>query len=183
MTPRTLRRLAFAALLPCLLPAAHAVEKKYPLPERGFFQMDVPAGWRDRLVQPPQSLPPTISFRAETGRPFAVMVTPIWPARPDIPASSKEQMRSQVQRAAEAVKSQAVEQQIPVVEFAGAAGPGYYFTATDRAPKPGEYKFMTQGMVRVSGLVVTFTILTNDGQETVAREALAMIRSAVHARP
>ena len=62
----------------------------------------------------------------------------------------------------------------------GASGPGYYFTATDRAPKAGEYKYLLQGMVKVSELVVTFTILTNAGQEPIAHQALSMIKSAVH---
>ena len=42
---------------------------------------------------------------------------------------------------------------------------------------------MTQGMLKVSDLVVTFTILTNDGQEQVPRDALSMLTSAVHIQP
>jgi hypothetical protein len=183
MTPRFLRLAALGASLLCFAQLSFAVEKKYQLPERGFFQMDVPAGWRDQVRQPPQSLPPTIAFRGGQAQRFEIFVTPIWPARPDVAPSTKDSIRRQVERAAEGVKSQALETNIRVLEFAGAAGPGYYFSATDRAPKPGEYKFMTQGIVKVSELVVTFTILTNDGQEEVAREALAMIKSAIHVRP
>jgi hypothetical protein len=76
-----------------------------------------------------------------------------------------------------------VETNIGVIEFAGSSGPGFYFSVTDRAPKPDEYKFMTQGMLKVSDLVMTFTILTNDGQEQIARDALAMLRSAIHVQP
>ncbi|HEY7676568.1 MAG TPA: hypothetical protein VIG69_05830, partial [Candidatus Methylomirabilis sp.] len=69
---------------------------------------------------------------------------------------------------------------IEVRELQGVAARGYYFSATDRAPKPGEYKFMTQGMLRVGSLLVTFTILTNDGQGNIVADALAMLRSARH---
>jgi hypothetical protein len=178
-----MRRLALGVMLLCSCQVALALEKQYRLPERGFVKMEVPAGWRDQLRQPPQSLPPTILFRAGQGQPFEILLTPIWPARADVAPSSKDSIRRQVERAADGVKGQTLEQDIALVEFAGAAGPGYYFSVTDRAPKPGEYKFMTQGIVKVSGLVVTFTILSNDGQGQVAREALSMIRSAVHVGP
>jgi hypothetical protein len=56
--------------------------------------------------------------------------------------------------------------------------PGFYFAATDRAPKPDEYKFLTQGVVRVGELSVTFTILTNDGQDAVVKQALDALKGA-----
>ena len=64
------------------------------------------------------------------------------------------------------------------MEFSGRSGPGYCFSATDRAPQPGEYKYLTQGIVRVGELSVTFTILTNDGQEAVVKQALEALKGA-----
>ena len=49
-----------------------------------------------------------------------------------------------------------------------------------KAPKPGEYKYMTQGMLVVRELAVSFTILTNDGQQQVVQDALTMLKSATH---
>ncbi len=63
----------------------------------------------------------------------------------------------------------------------GLVGPnsrGYYFFATDRAPAPGEWKYLTQGAVQVGAIALTFTILTNDGQEADAKAALELIRLA-----
>jgi hypothetical protein len=154
--------------------------RRYPLPQRGFFQMKVPTSWRDQHRQPSQPLPPTIAFRPGKGKPFDVLVTPIWRARADVPSPTKDTLRRQVERTIESVKSQAVEKDLTAVEFQGASGPGFYFSATDPAPKPGEYRFMTQGILRVNELTVTFTILTNDGQEQVVQDALAMLQSAVH---
>jgi hypothetical protein len=70
--------------------------------------------------------------------------------------------------------------EIKVNEFAGTAGPGFYFFATDAAPGPGGYKFMNRGMLKVGDLAVTFTILTNEGQDGIVRAALEMLKSAVH---
>ena len=65
-------------------------------------------------------------------------------------------------------------------ELQGTAGKGFYFCATDRAPKPGEYKYLTQGTIRVGELLVTFTILTNDGQAGVVSGAMMMLKTARH---
>jgi hypothetical protein len=89
-------------------------------------------------------------------------------------------MRQRISNGADRAKAQAVETTIEVRELQGAAARGYYFSATDRAPQPGEYKFLTQGMLRVGSLLVTFTILTNDGQAGIVADALAMMRSARH---
>jgi len=158
--------------------AEEARVRSYPLPDHGKLQLKVPVSWKDELRQPPNRLPPTIAFKPGKGASFEVLLTTIWPARPDIPGASPEEIRRQVERAAEGAKSQAVEKVIEVKELKGASGVGYYFSATDRAPGPGEYKYMTQGMIRVGGLVAAFTILTNDGQTSIVTDAVAMIGSA-----
>jgi hypothetical protein len=170
----------FAAASAC---AADTAARKYPLAQRGSLQMSVPATWADEVRTPPGGVPPTIMFRPRSAAPFEILVTPIWPARPDIPEATPEAMRSSVQRAIDEAKPDSVEQDIPIRELTGASGPGFYFSATDKAPKPGEYKYLTQSIVKVNDLTVTFTILTNDGQEQVAKDALDMVRSAAHLQP
>jgi hypothetical protein len=59
-----------------------------------------------------------------------------------------------------------------------AAGPAFTSRQRDRAPKPDEYKFLTQGVVRVGELSVTFTILTNDGQDAIVRQTLDALKGA-----
>src|SRR5690349_19273662 len=89
-------RIRVAAALLAAIGGAFAADtsiKKYALPERGSFQMNVPAGWADQLRQPPQALPPTVSFRAGQGKPFEILVTPIWRMRTDVPASTKDTIR------------------------------------------------------------------------------------------
>jgi len=159
--------------------AADATERRYRLPGHGYLQMNVPSTWADEVRYPPDELPPTIMFRARQGRPFAVLVTPIWPARPDVPPQTRESIRRTVEQSAERVRPDAVETTIEIVELQGVSGAGYYFSIMDRAPKPDEYEFMTQGIAMVSELIMTFTILTNRGQADIARDALEAIKSAV----
>jgi hypothetical protein len=74
--------------------------------------------------------------------------------------------------------AQSVEMTIPVHELTGTDVHGFYFSATDRAPKPEEWKYLTQGMVNIDGAPFAFTILTNDGQEAIGKAALEVIRTA-----
>jgi hypothetical protein len=154
--------------------------KQFPLPNHGSLELRVPAGWADDVRQAPGDLPPTISFKSQNAPPFEVILTPMWKLRPDMKMPGPPEMRSSVEKAANEAASQAVEQSIEVKEMTGKAGVGYYFSATDKAPKPGEYKYMTQGMIGVKDMVVLFTVLTNDGQESTAKKALSMLASATH---
>ena len=156
--------------------------KSYPLPDKTNLQLSAPPAWKDELREGERGLPPTIVFTPREGAAFQVLLTPITRPRPEVPVPSAEQIRDSVQRAADKVKPQAVEQYLPVEELTGAKGPGYYFSATDKAPAPEEFKYLTQGMLLVGELAVTFSILTNDGQEKVREAALAMLKSAAQTR-
>ena len=95
---------------------------------------------------------------------------------------SEKRLRELETKAAERIKHQAVEKTIPLKEIRGTEGKGFYYFATDRAPKPGEYKYLNQGKLLVGELIVIFTILTNDGQEAVVSSALEMLKTARHQR-
>jgi len=153
-------------------------ERRFTLPDHGQFVVQVPRVWQDQLRQPPRRLPPTIVFGPTSGKPFQILMTPLWPATRERPPQSRAELRAAVERAAQAVKAQAVERELPVLELQGRSGPGFYFSATDPAPKPGEYRFMTQGILRVGTLSVTFTILTNEGQQRVVEQALDALKRA-----
>lgn len=142
--------------------------------------MQIPRTWKHRIDQPPDHLPPTITFTPKRGPSFEALFTPIGPATEDDPLPSPDHMRALVEQRAQAVSAQAVEPQLPVVEFQGNSGHGFYFFATDRSPKPGEHRFMMQGILRVGRLSMTFTILTDSSQDLVLKQVLDVLRSAVH---
>jgi len=166
-----------------ILAAASGHAKDYPVPDKTALQLTAPAGWKDEVREGDRGFPPTIIFTPRQGADFQVLVTPISRPRPEVPVPTGDQIRDSVQRVADQMKTQSVEKELPVVELKGASGVGYYFSATDKAPAPNEFKYLTQGMVLVGELAVTFSVLTNDGQEKVKDEALAMMRSATQKRP
>lgn len=154
----------------------------YPLPDHGNLQLKSPISWKDELRQPPHRLPPTIVFNPTAGKLFEILITPVWAVSKDMPPPNAERIHAQVKQTAEHAKFQAVEQDINIIEIKGASGIGYYLSATDRAPKPDEYKHMIQGMILISNMALAFTILTNDGQENVINDALAMLKGAIHVK-
>jgi predicted Zn-dependent protease len=158
--------------------AGEISSRNYPLPDHGSIEFQVPSNWEDSLSQPPNRLPPTIEFKQKAGHPFIMLITPMWPAKENITLPDGDNLRKSVQEAADRVASSAVEKNINIVELNGPSAHGYYFSLTDRAPKPGEYKYLTQGHVRVGDLMVIFTILTNDGQDNVISDGLALMKSA-----
>jgi hypothetical protein len=149
--------------------------RKFLIPDHGELVLRVPQAWKDGLRQSPDKLPPTITFSPSSGAPFKVMVTAGGGANPGMQAPDMNTLRQQVESAAKNIATQAVEKSLKLQELTGPAIHGFYFSATDKAPKKGEYKFVTQGIARVGGIVLVFAIFTNDGQEAIVKAALEMI--------
>lgn len=144
----------------------------------GSIAFNVPASWQSSVRQPPNGLPPTIVFTPKSGEPFQILVSPVWPMRGEMNAPTQAELKDNVQSAAEKAAPQSVERMLDVKTLSGSKSVGYYFTATDKAPNPGEFKYLTQGMLGVGDLRVAFTILTNDGQSRVVSDALSMLSQA-----
>jgi len=159
---------------------SRTTERRFALPHHGFLVMQIPRTWKHQIDQPPDHLPPTITFTPKRGASFEALFTPIWPATENDPLQSPDRMRALVEQSAHAVLAQAVEPQLPIVEFQGNSGQGFYFFATDQSPKPGEHRFMMQGILRVGRLSITFTVLTETSQDLVLKQVLDVLRSAVH---
>jgi hypothetical protein len=184
-----LRYLGFALLSSATATAPMAAEgekKAFSLPDKSSLELAIPAGWQDELKanqatkgrQGPAA--DTIVLKPRNGAPFEVFVTPVAGQKPGASADTAIKMRDSVQKSADKVKSSAAEPYLPVEHLTGAPGPGYYFSATDREPKPGEFKYLNQGMLLVGDVILSFSILTNDAQEKVREQALAMLKSASH---
>lgn len=70
-----------------------------------------------------------------------------------------------------------VEKKLVLKESRGPATAGYYYSLTDRAPKPGEWTYLTQGFFGIEDLMVYFTLLTNAKDSADGKAALDMLRT------
>ncbi len=182
-------RSAFACLLLGATFAAHGQQiaddsrlRRFELPNRDTLELTLPAGWAEHLEQPDGGGPPTIEIAVTEGGPRQVFVTPEWPDPLAKELRELPSLRDAIREMAERTQPQAVEPYLEVRQLDGANGTGFYFAATDRNPGPGEFRFMHQGALLVGDLTLWFSVLTNEGQDTVAVEALAMLQTAVHRR-
>jgi len=174
---RFFKHVSIAILSGLLACGAIAADMRVALPERPALVIPLPVGWRGQVRRAVPDLPPTIMLSSITEKNFQILVTPIWPLNADRKPLTPEFLRAMVAAAAQRVKPQAVETDLPVRELSGQGLFGAYFSATDRAPKPGEYRNLTQGMIAIAELEVGFTILSNGDSAAVNGPALQMLQS------
>jgi hypothetical protein len=175
-----IRLLLVVSLIAASAAALASSSRVFELPDHGALTLAVPDGWKDKMNRPANQLPPTILLKPGAAGSGEVLITAVWPIPPATKIADEAMLRSQVAAAAKKIAPQSVEGTLPLQELKGVEGQGFYFSATDRAPGPGEYKYLTQGTVRVGEIELAFTVLTNDGQETVVKAAMEMLRTAVH---
>lgn len=156
--------------------------RSYALPYNGSLQLTVPDSWQDQIQQPIDQSPPTIAFTAGDEKAFEILLSPMWAYKEDLKIPDLEDIKIIITLAAEEAHAQAVENSVSINEYTNESNSGYYFSATDKAPKPGEFKYMTQGMLRVGELFLIFRILTNDDSASVVADALTMLGEAVHSQ-
>lgn len=179
----TARLALVAALLAALTAAADSsFLRRFVLPNHDTLELTLPAGWVDHYEQPAGGGPPTIEIATAEGGARQVFVTPEWVDPTDKEIRELPQLRDDIRELAERIQPETVESYLEIRQLSGANGIGYYFSATDRNPGPGEFKFMSQGALQVGTLTLWFTVLTNEGEDTVAVEALSMLQTAVHRR-
>jgi len=163
-------------------PTAWAAAGHVALPTGGELWLDIPPAWDEKFDSPQKGMAPGVWLSPRQGASFNVLITPISGTPMGAAVADDVRMHAIVASAARDALSRAVETTIPVQGLSGPHVHGFYLFATDRAPAPGEWKYLTQGMVNIDGVPFAFTILTNDGQEAVAKSALELIRNASYHR-
>ena len=151
--------------------ATHVQE--FPMGARGSIYIEVDDAWVDSSSRGGPI--PTLRFETKTPGRMKVMITPVPTVDGRAPAS--EEVRVFVESAAGERRAEAVEKALPLTAMRGAETNGFRFRATDRSPKPGEYRFLHQGAVAAGAFFVTFTVLFNDAGEEDARKALSAIQN------
>jgi hypothetical protein len=148
------------------------------LPGGDEIWLAIPANWNQRVESPDKNTPPSVWLAQKQGPTFNVLITPLSGTPMGAAMSDDNRLRAIVTSASRNALTKSVEMAIPVHDLTSPDVHGFYYFATDRAPKPDEWKYLTQGMINIDGAPFVFTILTNDGQEAIAKAALELIRTA-----
>ena len=161
----------FLLLVIALLSSLNALAggiREISLGPAGTLQYDVADDWRE--VSAPSNMPNTVMFESKTANRLQILLT----------AGTREttdaEVRTLVQRRAERLGPQSTERTPSLETLRGAQAAGYYFKATDPAPKVGEFRFLDTGAVSLGPALAVFTIVYNEGADKDAQAALSSIR-------
>jgi hypothetical protein len=158
--------------------ASAVMALRVDLPGHGSILISLPDGWHNVIGRGGDKDPPQITLWAENREQFKALLVPRWDLTGrDANYNSRERMRALVQKVADGVKPQAVESELPLSQLTGDGIDGYYFSATAKAPKSGEYQHLIAGSVALGDLAVGFSIVNNAGAEAEARQGLEVLRS------
>ena len=122
----------------------------------------------------PKGMPGSIEFHAPDRMQMLTTLTPIG-GTPGLTAD--EAMKALVSKSSRQFEEQAVEKEIKLQRISNGEAHGYYVCLTDKAPKPGEYKFLCQGMVSLRDLPINFILLYNDGGKADAARVLSALKT------
>lgn len=153
-------------------------ERQVSLGASGSIVLLAPESWDDTTVKGPG---PTIRFRPKSGPksgpPFEVLVTVLPAVGQKFDA---QKLRGIAEQMTAGAQDQAVEEKLELLEFKGQTGTGYYFSATDRAPKPDEFKYLSSGILPVGDRLMTFTLLSNENRDELLKATLGVLSKAAY---
>lgn len=154
----------------------------FSVPGRGIFRLKMPGVWQKQTKQ--TSSPPsvTVRFTPAIGDDFDIYVTAVWLDAEKLRNITPEWIRNDAQSEADKLLSRAVEKVAVLHELRGKDCVGFYYALTDRESKPGEYKYMTQGVFLTGELLTTFTVLHRKMESPDVPKALEALASAAYTK-
>jgi hypothetical protein len=158
--------------------AGEKAVRKYPIPGHGTLELNVPASWKVEVHKPQENMPPTLIFKPTSGDDFQVLVTVLWSKKGEPDFNSPNKARAFVEKDGQKLLPNTVETKIELKEIKGVTHIGYYFSVTDKAPNPGEYRYMNRGVIGVGNLLLNATILHRVKESESVKDALSMLREA-----
>lgn len=157
---------------------ASAKEYVFPKMSAGKVLADIPTDWSG--TAPPVAMPEATTSRfTPASSPDRVVLVTVMQVIPGSPFAntSREGIEKLVATSAGQAATQSEEGSLKVENFSSETVFGAYFSATDRAPPPGEYKYMTQGVASFGNLAVNFTALSHDDPDETKDVLLGILKS------
>jgi len=152
--------------------------KKYPIPDHGVLELKVPTSWKGEVHKPQENMPLTIIFKPALGNDFEVLITVLWGTAGEQDFNSPAKVRTLVENDGQKFLPKSVENRLVVQQIRGINNIGYLFFLTDKAPNPGEFRYITRGGIAVGNLLLNVTILYRVKDSQSVKEALSMLRKA-----
>lgn len=150
--------------------------RKYPIPEHGILELNVPTSWKGDYK--PQDMSPTIIFGPAKGSDFKALITVLWNRTGEQDFNSPSKLKALVEQDGQRILPKAVEPKLIIQQMRGVHNIGYFFSLTDKAPNPLEFRYLTRGRMGVGNLLLNATLLYRVKDSESIKEALSMLREA-----
>ena len=152
--------------------------KKYPIPDHGALELNVPTSWKSEVHKPQENMPPTIILKPASGEDFQVLITVLWDTAGEQDFNNPAKVRTLVENDGQKILPKSVENRLVVQQIRGINNIGYFFSLTDKTPNPGEFRYITRGGIAVGNLLLNVTILYRVKDSPSVRDALSILREA-----
>ena len=152
--------------------------KKYPIPDHGVLELNVPASWKAGTHRPQENMPPTIILSPSKGNDFQVTMMVLWGKKEEPDFNGPEKVKTLLENEGQKLLPRTVETKIVLSEIKGINHSGYYFSVTDKNPEPGEYRYMTRAGIGVGNLLLHVTVLHRVKESGAVKDILSMLRQA-----
>lgn len=143
--------------------------------ERGGLELRVPAGWHETAPVREARAGVTVSLGPRDGGGSKLLLTLL-------PQRQAVDTRALVEAQGRKLLPTVVERSLAVEELRGECGYGHYYALTDRAPVPGEFAHMLQGVIALEARVVSFTLLARSVDPGERAAVLELLRSVCPVR-
>lgn len=151
--------------------------RSYSIPDHGKILLKTPIKWKSSFSQPAGGLPPTITI-APVDKNIFIRATTFWNVKNVPDFNSPEALKKMAYLVGNRLLPRTIESKIELIDINGSKNKGYYYTITDKNPKPGEYTYMSQGYIAVNDLVLAFTILSHEKMSDNIETAIIMLKEA-----
>ena len=150
---------------------------RFTVSKQNRLKLALPENWRAGMRQDPSGMASTIKVWPNGGEQFEMLISRI-PRKDAQKPVTPEHLLKIVRESGQLAASQSAEQKLDVKEFGPGNWKGYYYRLTDKAPRPNEYRYMTQGAMSEGTILFTFTFLTNSEKAFDQDQFLRLLSSA-----
>ncbi|MEE8320965.1 MAG: hypothetical protein V3R68_03880 [Gammaproteobacteria bacterium] len=161
--------------------ALETQQKAYPIPEHGQMLLDVPRSWEVTYFLPGDNKPPVIIFfppeKAKRDT-FQLTVSFFWDDGLERNVTDPDEIKSLVESVGLKILDSSNEDELILKQIDGASGSGYFFDLSDESAAEGEFKYLTQGAIGASELLIVFSLFRNELDDVLRDATLTMLRNA-----
>ena len=155
------------------------IEKIYRITKNRVLKLNFPLDWKDDIAPATDNSSYTIKLNPSS---FVVttraVINVFWDTKGEKKFNNAEQVKLKLEKKGKRLLENAVQSRLNLKEIKGKTSLGYYYLLTDKAPKPGGYKFIIQGGLGVGNLLIMYTIFSNEKYSEFSTLILKMVTTA-----